>query len=293
VAGQPKAPLQGEAKINHANEESMTKKTSMTEANSDLSEVISRAKAKKPAAWVKEPYVMTPEDTEALAPFIKSDKLPELDVNGATVSVKHPQQSVGMAHIAKAMGIEDNELYNLALWQLVNVVSLKGETDARNLNMAMSIVRSIAPRDHLEVLLAIQMAAVHLASTSHVRMMNNTQTIPQLDIQERTVNKLMRTFTTQMEALRKHRNGDNHKVTVKHVHVHEGGQAIVGNVSHGGGSISQKPRQSHEEREDENLSLPIRTALHSDLEEDRQPVRVAGGEVQDRVSFPWSKGGRS
>jgi hypothetical protein len=38
-----------------------------------------------------------------------------------------------------------------------------------------------------------------------------------------------------LEALDKHRRGGNQKMTVEHVHVHEGGQAIVGNVNQGRG----------------------------------------------------------
>ena len=45
----------------------------------------------------------------------------------------------------------------------------------------------------------------------------------------------MRTFTTQMEALRKYRTGGEQKVTVQHVTVNEGGQAVVGNVATGKG----------------------------------------------------------
>jgi len=53
--------------------------------------------------------------------------------------------------------------------------------------------------------------------------------------------KMLRTFTAQMEALKKYRTGGQQKVTVEHVHVNEGGQAIVGNVSQGGGgSIDKK-----------------------------------------------------
>ncbi|MEH6648333.1 hypothetical protein [Sulfitobacter sp.] len=48
-------------------------------------------------------------------------------------------------------------------------------------------------------------------------------------------NKLARTYTAQMEALRKHRNGGRQTVTVQHVNVENGGQAIVGNVQTGEG----------------------------------------------------------
>lgn len=246
----------------------------------------------KPKAAEAAQYVMTAEDTEVLRPFVE-DRTPLYSIENNALKVDHKSQKVGAAMIAQAMGIKDGELNNGIIHQLIQISSQGPTADAKGLNFAISIVRAIEPRDHLEALLAVQMAAIHIASINFTRKMNHTETIPQLDIQERTVNKLMRTFTTQMEALRKHRNGGNQRVTVKHVHVHEGGQAIVGNVSHGGGSISKKPRQSHEEREDDDLPLSVRAALHGNIEEDREPVRIAGGEVQDSVSFPWSKGGRS
>ena len=43
-------------------------------------------------------------------------------------------------------------------------------------------------------------------------------------------NNLSRTHAALLEALNRHRGKGQQKVTVEHVHVHEGGQAIVGNV---------------------------------------------------------------
>ena len=45
--------------------------------------------------------------------------------------------------------------------------------------------------------------------------------------------KFQRTFAAQVEALQKLRGKGGQQVRVEHVHVHEGGQAIVGNVNHG------------------------------------------------------------
>ena len=42
--------------------------------------------------------------------------------------------------------------------------------------------------------------------------------------------KLLGIYTRQMEALDKHRGKGKQKITVEHVNVHEGGQAIVGTV---------------------------------------------------------------
>jgi hypothetical protein len=45
-------------------------------------------------------------------------------------------------------------------------------------------------------------------------------------------NKLSRTYATLLEALNRHRGKGQQKVTVEHVHVHSGGQAVVGTVEH-------------------------------------------------------------
>jgi len=57
--------------------------------------------------------------------------------------------------------------------------------------------------------------------------------IAQQDAAERALNKLARTYANQMEALKRYRTGGHQKVTVEHVTVNAGGQAIVGAVAHG------------------------------------------------------------
>ena len=48
-------------------------------------------------------------------------------------------------------------------------------------------------------------------------------------------NKLSRTYAALIEALNHHRGKGQQKVTVEHVHVHSGGQAVVGAVGGPGG----------------------------------------------------------
>jgi hypothetical protein len=66
------------------------------------------------------------------------------------------------------------------------------------------------------------------------------ETIPQQDSAERALNKLARTFAAQIETLKKYRTGGEQKVTVQHGHVSDNAQAIVGNVSTGGGDDKKK-----------------------------------------------------
>ncbi len=101
-------------------------------------------------------------------------------------------------------------------------------------NFLLSVVRGVQPRDELEAMLAVQMAAIHQATMMMARRLNHVETIPQQDAAERALNKLARTYATQMEALKRYRTGGQQKVTVEHVTVNAGGQAIVGAVAHGG-----------------------------------------------------------
>lgn len=101
-------------------------------------------------------------------------------------------------------------------------------------NFLLSVVRGVQPRDELEAMLSVQMGAIHQATMMMARRLNHVETIPQQDAAERALNKLARTYASQMEALKRYRTGGQQKVTVEHVTVNEGGQAIVGTVQTGG-----------------------------------------------------------
>jgi len=80
-------------------------------------------------------------------------------------------------------------------------------------------------------MLAAQMAAIHIATMTFAWRLAHVVNIPQQDSAERALNKLARTFAMQMETLKRYRTGGEQKVSVQHVSVNEGGQAIVGNVT--------------------------------------------------------------
>ena len=104
----------------------------------------------------------------------------------------------------------------------------------------LSIVADMAPRDPVERMLAVQMAATHVATIRAARWLATCDGLPQCEAHYTGFNKLARTFASQVEALRKHRNGGQQTVTVQHVNVTEGGQAIVGNVQAGGGARGER-----------------------------------------------------
>ena len=94
-------------------------------------------------------------------------------------------------------------------------------------------VDSMGPQDAAEALLLAQMAAVHQATMMLARRRTIFETIQQAYAAERALNKLARTFTAQMETLKRYRTKVQQTVRVEHVTVQAGAQAVVGNVVHG------------------------------------------------------------
>ena len=137
--------------------------------------------------------------------------------------------------LMEALGTTDPDFFDGVLCQLLNAGSRGGKVDERGLNFMLSVVKGVKRRDQVEALLAAQMAAVHAATMMLARQLAQVKTLPQQDSAERAFNKLARTFAAQVEALKRYRTGGEQKVTVQHVTVNEGGQAIVGDVRHGGG----------------------------------------------------------
>jgi hypothetical protein len=110
---------------------------------------------------------------------------------------------------------------------------------------ALAGLVGIGPNDEVEGMLASQLIACHNASMEcYRRAMIGEQTFEGRRENLSQANKLSRTYATLLEALNRHRGKGQQKVTVEHVHVYEGGQAIVGNVE-GGGLQNKTEKQPH------------------------------------------------
>jgi hypothetical protein len=93
-------------------------------------------------------------------------------------------------------------------------------------------------------MLATQLIASHMAAMDCYAHLNKTHDRQTHEYHLNQANKLSRTFASLLEALNRHRGKGQQKVTVEHVHVHQGGQAIVGHVEHPGGGDQAKSNGS-------------------------------------------------
>lgn len=130
------------------------------------------------------------------------------------------------------MGIADDRVFEGLISQVSGLGEHGQSISEKATNFALGVIASVEPRDSVEAMLAAQMAATHQATMMLARRLTHVETIPQQDAAEKAFNKLARTYTTQMEALKKYRADAQQTVRVERVTIEEGGQAIVGDVAY-------------------------------------------------------------
>ncbi len=194
-----------------------------------------REKSSTPA----KPYEPTPREAEAIdghrARRKSGPPFPGMKYDKRTgFSADHVDLATGCELLAAASGFTHWQAFARTLHQLGQVCDRNDSTLDMQLNGMLATVVGIQPRDDVEAMLAAQMAVTHELTLVMAKRLAKAENIPQQDSAERAFNKLGRTFATQIEALRRHRHGGQQKVTVEHVTVNGGGQAIVGNVEAGG-----------------------------------------------------------
>jgi hypothetical protein len=153
----------------------------------------------------------------------------------AKVAKVHPPDGEGenwWRRLNKALGTTSSDFVNNSLFQIQAASrSPWGGISELSMNAALAMIEAAAPKDEIEAALAVQMACTHTAAMA---------VLAKLDVAfatERRVAafgsaaaRLMRTYATQVEVLRRLRNGGQQFVRVEHVHVNDGGQAVIGNV---------------------------------------------------------------
>ncbi len=232
--------------------------------------------APKAQAADAKPYQPTQADAQAVKAYMagRAKSGPRLKVAGSDVKIDHPDPAFGHLAMLKAVGSTDGDFLEGLLKQLINVGSHGPSPDEDGTNFALAIVKGVEPRDQIEAMLASQMAAVHLATMTFARRLAHVEDIQQQDSAQNAFNKLARTFAAQVEALKRYRSGGEQRMTVQHVHVGEGGQAIVGNVSApapGVGALKKAKEQPHA------LAYAPGVAMPRQIEAEREAVPIASG----------------
>jgi hypothetical protein len=151
------------------------------------------------------------------------------------VAPVHPPDGDGRnwwRRLNTALGTTSSDFVNASLFQIQAACrSPWGGISELSMNAALAMIEAAAPKDEIEAALAVQMACTHTAAMA---------VLAKLDVAfatERRVAafgsaaaRLMRAYAMQVEILRRLRNGGQQFVRVEHVHIHDGGKAIIGNL---------------------------------------------------------------
>ena len=95
----------------------------------------------------------------------------------------------------------------------------------------MAFIEAAKPRGEIECALVIQMACTHSAAMAVLSRLGGAAGGRTVAAMASAAARLLRAHATQVEALRRLRHGGSQTLRVEHVHVNEGGQALIGNVS--------------------------------------------------------------
>ena len=98
-------------------------------------------------------------------------------------------------------------------------------------NASLAFIEGAKPRDEIECAFVIQMACTHSAAMAVLNRLGGAAGGDRsVAAMASATARLLRAYATQVEALRRLRHGGSQTLRVEHVHVNDGGQALIGNV---------------------------------------------------------------
>jgi hypothetical protein len=187
-----------------------------------------------------------------------------------------PENRPGESEALKAIGGSYSEDWNREILRQVSGTLWFGNSDEEDLhrqrNAVIAVLAMSKPNNELEsMMLAQTVSAHHAAMECYRRSMIPEQNALAFRETLNLASKLSRTSAELLLALGKYRSRGQQKVTVEHVHVHPGGQAIVGNVE----SQQNEKQVSENPHHAKQITDASGTAMWS-IDQEREKVPVAG-----------------
>lgn len=119
--------------------------------------------------------------------------------------------------------------------QAIVPAKAKGKEKAYHLNTIAHAMHSLHPQDEYEGQLVAQLVVLHEHAMDWLGRAHRTKRVDFANVYLNGASKLLTRHHETLEALLKYRRKGEQRVHVEHVHVHGGGQAIVGHVITGAG----------------------------------------------------------
>jgi hypothetical protein len=181
---------------------------------------------------------MTRKPTDVLTPGTGQRRPPvrvkllRADAHEAQTGPPDGENKDWWPRLHQALGTASNSFVEWSLLQLQAAArSPYGIISERAINGALAMIEAAKPKDEIEGALAVQMACTHAVAMAILgKLDSGFGTERRIATFAAAAARLMKTFALQVEVRRRLRNGGHQFVHVEHVHVNDGGQAVVGNV---------------------------------------------------------------
>ena len=194
----------------------------------------------------------------AAAPSVASGKVPapvrvRLKRVNCDQAIPYPpdgQTREWWQRLKNALGTRSSAFVAASLQQLIAAARLPNSGISEvAVNASLAFIEGAKPRDEIECALVIQMACTHTAAMAVLNRLEGAAGDRTVAAMASAAARLLRAYATQVEALRRLRHGGSQTLRVEHVHVNEGGQALIGNVRSGAageGELSPSREQNEQ-----------------------------------------------
>ena len=184
---------------------------------------------------------LTRNSTTPVARYDGSRASPRIKLTRQRIVIEHPDAQAGEQLMGEALGAVDRDALHGILKQLMKASVILKKPDENNLAFMISMMKSIAPRDSIEAMLAAQMVSIHVLAMRCAHRLAFADDIPRQDSASRALAKLARIFPAQVEALNRYRNNGERAITVESLTVQDGAGAIASHpVQHTGMIVTEQ-----------------------------------------------------
>jgi len=170
---------------------------------------------------------LSPEEVQAFRNKLELAK--ERDLSRKQFSSEIKEELDGIQKDLSDMGFDPDFSEEIER-QLAEATIKYDGNKALRLRYTWSIIKGMTPKNQLEILLLVQMIAIHHGALNHAARLGDSTDLERSETCANIFNKLARTYTDQMTTLHRCRTGPDLRL-VQNVSVADGGQAIVGNVT--------------------------------------------------------------
>jgi hypothetical protein len=108
------------------------------------------------------------------------------------------------------------------------------QLDEATLNAGLAMLHSMQPQSEMQAFLAVEVIATGFSGLRFLRQSHTHMTQDFIDVYGNYAIKLLRLHIELLHTFDRLRRGTSQTVEVRHVHIHSGGQGVVGIVNSGG-----------------------------------------------------------